>query len=284
MFRVNALRSKEPHPHAQSWQVVIADGDTQESISIQTPFVLVGKHKACQVQIEKDGVPNFAYLVVSARNKIEAWPLAVGLEFLSSASEKLSISLESVAISFAAENSLGPPQVYDLPKVLLTARSEETKATMKKSILVASDKRVLIIGRRRPSNCRIRGAQLETCDIALVYDRSRIWIVDLVAERSFPKLSKRIDLLPLAPRKVDIGGLSVSASLPSPATGPAETLAQTVRRNPTDEIDLAARLSKLGKNQPLSWRSIGLIGLSLLALFATVFALYHVVAGLVGQR
>lgn len=144
------MRSKETHLHVQSWQAVVADGDAQKSICIQTPFVLVGKHKDCQIQVA-------------------------------------------------------------------------------------------------------------------------------------PKLPKRIDLFPFAPSKVNIGGLSISTSLPTPVTGPAETLAQTVRRHSTDEIDLAVRLSKLGQNKPLSWRSIGLTGLALVALFACVFALYHVIAGLLGQ-
>ena len=76
------MRSEEPHPHVQSWQAVITNGDAQESISVQTPFVVVGKHKDCQIQIEKHDVPDFAYLVVSTKNKIEAWPLAAGVEFL----------------------------------------------------------------------------------------------------------------------------------------------------------------------------------------------------------
>ena len=274
------MRSKKTHLHVQSWQAMFADGDAQKSICIQTPFVLVGKHKDCQVQIEKHGVPDFAYLVVSNRNKIEAWPLAPEMEFLASTSGKLSISLESVAVSFTSQNSLGAPQIYDLPKVMITSRNEEIQRAMKKTILI-SDKSVLIIGRRRPSNCRIRGAQLATCDIALVYDKSRVWIIDLVAERS-PPTTKRIDLFPLVPTKVNVGGLSISISLPKPDTGPAETLSQTVRRHSNDEIDLAVRLSKLGGKK----RShlIALAGLSLLALIATVFALYHVVAGLLGQR
>jgi len=45
------LRSKETHLHVQSWQAVVADGDAQKSICIQTPFVLVGKHKDCQIQV-----------------------------------------------------------------------------------------------------------------------------------------------------------------------------------------------------------------------------------------
>lgn len=263
---------------------MITNGDAQESISVQTPFVVVGKHKDCQIQIEKHDVPDFAYLVVSTKNKIEAWPLAAGVEFLSSANEKLSISFQSVTVSFTAQNSLGTPQIYDLPKVSIDSRSEDNKCPMKKSVVITTSKTVLIIGRRRPSNCRIRGAQLATCDIALVYDRSRVWMVDLVTKRPPPKLPKRIDLFPLAPNKVDIGRLSISISLPKPDTGPAETLSQTVRRHSNDEIDLAVRLSKLGQNKPLSWRSVGLIGLSLLALFAIAFALYHVIVGLVGQR
>ncbi len=277
------MRSKETHLHVQSWQAVVADGDAQKSICIQTPFVLVGKHKDCQIQVEKHGVPDFAYLVVSNKNKIEAWPLTAEMKFLASTSGKLSISFESVTVSFTAQNSLGTPQIYDLPKVLIASRNEEFNCAMKKSIQITSNKSVLIIGNRRPSNCRIQGAQLAACDIALVYDKSRVWIIDLVAERSAPKLPKRIDMFPLAPGKVNIGGLSISTSLPTPVTGPAETLAQTVRRHSTDEIDLAVRLSKLGQNKPLSWRSIGLTGLALVALFACVFALYHVIAGLLGQ-
>lgn len=99
---------------------MIADGETQESVTVQTPFVLVGKHKDCQIQIEKHGVPDFAYLIVSSNNKIKAWPLATGVELLSSANEKLSISFDSVVVvSFAAENSLGTSQAYALPKMLL---------------------------------------------------------------------------------------------------------------------------------------------------------------------
>ena len=274
------MRSEEPHLYTQSWRVVVSDGDAQKSTSIETPFVLVGKHKDCQIQIEKHDFPDFAYLVVSTNNKIEAWPLAVGIEFLSLANEQLPISVESVTVSFTAENSLGSPQVYDLPKVLI-ARRGKIERTSKNSVLVTANKRVLIIGSRRPSNCRIRGAQLAICDIALVYDGFRVWIIDLVAERS-PPLTKRIDLFPLAPTKVNVGGLSISISLPTPDTGPAETLGQTVRRHSNDEIDLAVRLSKLGGKK--RWNLIGLAGLSLLALIATVFALYHVVAGLFGQR
>ena len=255
---------------------MVTDGNTHKSISIGSPFVLAGKHKDCQIQIEKHGVPDFAYLVVATKNKIEAWPLAAGLKFLSSSDDELSISLEPTVVSLAIQNRLPwSPQICDLPKVSIACNGNKIICDMKKSVMV--------IGSGPPSNYRIQGAQLATCDVALIYDQSRFWIVDLVAQRPPKKLRKRIDLFPLAPSEVDMGRLSISISPPPLTTGPAETLAQTVQRNSNDEIDLAARLSKLGQNQTLSWRSVSLIGLSLLALFTTVFALYQVIAGLIGQ-
>ncbi|MEM9588190.1 MAG: hypothetical protein AAGA03_12990 [Planctomycetota bacterium] len=175
---------------AEPWGVAIESQGSEQLLQIQLPFLLIGSHPLCEVQIAGTRVPAVAYAAFCFADAVEVWPVApIAFPVWGSinASTELLVGGRRLRFRHASLDGKSPPD-GDVPNEWPSIHSPELPQISIRwegeRRLKRLTRRVTIYGDEHPSTLRLHDQGLARCDQAMIAAEEKLYLVNLNPEHA----------------------------------------------------------------------------------------------------
>lgn len=169
------------------WKIAVSTGDMREWVEPTLPFVLIGSHACCEVQILDKRVPDVAYIACCFTDSVEVWPvcpIAFPRWGIAEPQHELMVGRSRISLFHPAhqgwEKACPGERVQPhaemhqspLPQITLEWGGKPRPKTLYR--------RVTILGQDHPSTLRMYGQGMRRCDRAIVAANDWLGLISLV--------------------------------------------------------------------------------------------------------